>query len=66
MFMMDLILYYKIPVSLHENQGLTLNRGSFLVSARGLREVLREVFEKSAIIFFLNILNLNSGNVHFI
>jgi len=31
-----------------------------------LREVLREVFEKSAIIFFLNILNLNSGNVHFI
>ena len=30
------------PVSLHENQGLTLNRGSFFVSALGLREVLRE------------------------
>jgi hypothetical protein len=30
------------PISLHENQGLTLNRGSFFVSALGLREVLRE------------------------
>ena len=27
----------EIPVSLHENQGLTLNRGSF--ATRGLREV---------------------------
>ena len=34
----------QIPVSLHDNQGLTLNRGSFVVSAWGLREVLREVF----------------------
>ena len=32
----------QIPVSLHVNQGLTLNRGSFVVFAWGLREVLRE------------------------
>ena len=36
----------QIPVSLHVNQGLTLNRGSFSVSAWGLREVLREVYLK--------------------
>ena len=48
----------QIPVSLHEYQGLTLNRGSFVTW--GLREVLREVFvisyrkhEPSMLIFLL-------------